>query len=350
MLKETSHSMSLRQSNIELLRIFAMFLVLVVHANFFSLGSPTREDSINAVFPTLTRFFFQSISIGCVDIFVLISGWFGIRPKCKGFLNFVFQCLFFLCGIYIVGLILGYTKFSIAGILECFVLTKHNWFIKSYMLLYLLAPVFNSFVEKSNEKELRNTLIAFYTFQTIFGWATSSVTFFAGGYSTMSFIGLYLLARYVRLYANKWFRMSRNKDFMVFLTIVVLQAVFAYLICRFDVLGIYFPMNARIFSYINPLVILSSLYLLLFFSKLNMPHTYFINKISASCFAVFLLHQQANVVTLFKCVVRTIYETSFGLYCLIKILLFLMFLFVCAVLIDQIRLICWSHVGKKLGK
>lgn len=31
-----------RSSNIELLRILAMFLVLLVHSNFFSLGAPTQ--------------------------------------------------------------------------------------------------------------------------------------------------------------------------------------------------------------------------------------------------------------------------------------------------------------------
>lgn len=33
-----------RQSNIELLRIIAMFLVLVVHADFWSLGGPNAEE------------------------------------------------------------------------------------------------------------------------------------------------------------------------------------------------------------------------------------------------------------------------------------------------------------------
>ena len=34
----------MRQSNIEILRIIAMFLVLVVHSDFVSLGYPTLEQ------------------------------------------------------------------------------------------------------------------------------------------------------------------------------------------------------------------------------------------------------------------------------------------------------------------
>ena len=36
-----------RQSNFELLRIIAMFLVLVVHADYFSLGAPSYQDCVN---------------------------------------------------------------------------------------------------------------------------------------------------------------------------------------------------------------------------------------------------------------------------------------------------------------
>ena len=36
-----------RQSNMELLRIVAMFLVLLVHADFFSIGAPSASDCVN---------------------------------------------------------------------------------------------------------------------------------------------------------------------------------------------------------------------------------------------------------------------------------------------------------------
>lgn len=36
-----------RQSNIELLRIISMFLILLVHADFYSLGEPSYIDIIS---------------------------------------------------------------------------------------------------------------------------------------------------------------------------------------------------------------------------------------------------------------------------------------------------------------
>lgn len=84
-----------RQSNIELLRIIAMFLVLLVHANFYSLGVVTPQDIRAFSLDSVLKVFFEAISINCVDIFVLISGWFGIRASFKGGCKFLFQCFFF---------------------------------------------------------------------------------------------------------------------------------------------------------------------------------------------------------------------------------------------------------------
>lgn len=193
--------MKVRQSNMELLRIIATFLVLLVHADFFSLGSPSASDCVNAPVDSSLKVFFEAISIACVDIFVCLSGWFGIRPSVKGFSNFVFQCLFWLIGLYIFTLIIGTSSLSKEGLMGCFALTKLNWFIKAYILLYILAPVLNAFIEKASQKDFRNVLIAFFTFEFIYGWIFSGSTqHIQSGFSTISFIGLYLLARYVRLY------------------------------------------------------------------------------------------------------------------------------------------------------
>lgn len=189
-----------RLSNIELLRLVAMLLVLVVHANFFALGSPTQHDTVVNPENALARFLFQSFAIVCVNVFVLISGWFGIKPSVKGFSNFIFQCLFFLCGIYLVMLVIGLLPLTLKGIAGCLVLLNWNWFIKAYIGLYILAPVLNAFVENASRKKYLCVLVSFFTFQTIYSWVSNGAVFFEGGYSTMSFIGLYLLARYINVY------------------------------------------------------------------------------------------------------------------------------------------------------
>lgn len=41
----------IRQSNMELLRIIAMFLILIVHSDYYSLGAPNKVDIIVAPLP-----------------------------------------------------------------------------------------------------------------------------------------------------------------------------------------------------------------------------------------------------------------------------------------------------------
>ena len=115
------------------------------------------------------RIFFEALSIVCVNVFVLISGWFGIRPSLKGVSRFIFQCLFFLIGLYVVTLLIGTSTLSLKGIAGCFAATELNWFIKEYLLLYILSSVLNAFLESSNRKFFRNVLIAYFAFVCTYG-------------------------------------------------------------------------------------------------------------------------------------------------------------------------------------
>lgn len=190
-----------RFSNFELLRLFAMFLVLIVHADFLSLGIPTQEDVLSAPMNAFVRFFIESLSVVCVDIFVLISGWFGIRASKKGFCKFAFQCLFFYVGIYAMVCLLGLEPLSLHGIAG---VLKFNWFIIAYLGLYVLSPVLNAFVETASKNTFRNVLICFFILQTLYGWVSTSMNIFQNGYTTLSFIGLYLLARYTNVHKPSW--------------------------------------------------------------------------------------------------------------------------------------------------
>ena len=97
-------------------------------------------------------------------------------------------------------LIFGLTSLSAKGIAGCLVLLKWNWFIKAYMGLYILSPILNAFVNNTEKKTFKNVLISFFVFQTIYSWISDGAVFFENGYSTISFIGLYLLARYTKIY------------------------------------------------------------------------------------------------------------------------------------------------------
>lgn len=202
-----------RNSNIEILRIIAMFMVLLVHADYLSLGEVSFYEMASNPKDASLRVLFEIISIACVDTFVMISGWFGIRTSLRGFCNFIFQILFFFVGAYGLSCILGLSSISVQGLINCIVAGPSGWFIKAYMFLYLLAPVLNSFIEKASRSTYRNVLVSYFSLVIIYGWLFPGATrYLAEGYSPMLFIGLYLLARYLNLYKPKITQLSFKQD------------------------------------------------------------------------------------------------------------------------------------------
>lgn len=328
-----------RLSNIELLRIIAMFFVLMVHANFWAIGSPSTEDIVSTPGTAGTRFLLEALSIGCVDIFILISGWFGIRVSKIGFLKFIYQCLFFLIGIYVFCVAIGHSTISIEGFRGCFLLLPINWFIKSYLLLYILSPILNAFCESATKKLFLHVLLGFFAFQTIYG-LTNSANFFEQGYSTMSFIGLYLLARYIKLHSPNWSNLHRRTYLLGYLLISI-SVVLVSMICN--------QISWLLYSYISPTTIISSVCLLLFFTKLKVDYNKIINLLGASSFAVFLLHSNPNVnESVFRSNIQQIYNSFDGVNVILAIGIYLIAVYLLAVILDQLRILSWNYILKSI--
>lgn len=327
-----------RLSNIELLRILAMLLVLVVHADFWALGEPLASDfftsSCNAVFRTMI----QSSSIVCVNVFILISGWFGIRFSLKGLSSFIFQCAYFIIGIYIATLLAGETAFSINGIAQCLCLTKAYWFIKAYLGLYILSPVLNTYVGNSSERLQKTVLISFFIFQTAYGWSNAAV-FIKSGYSTFSFIGLYILANYVRYHHIDF--IARYGGPIFIMTVIINTCLYIFVTLN--------HLHLSIYSYANPFVIIGALGLLGLFLRINIKSNRLINWIATSAFAVYLLHTNTNLfVPTFKPIILSLYESYSGISCIGMILGFLLLTFLIAVLLDQPRKCLWTLLSKSV--
>lgn len=194
-------SNNIRLSNFECLRIVAMIMVVLVHCNYYSLTPVTGNDVHNAPVSSFVRILAEQLCFICVNVFVLISGWFGLKPTIKGGAAIIFQVIFWGALILIIGIILN-VPLEIKSILQVFYFGAAYWFIPAYLLLYILSPVLNQFINNSSSKTIFATLLSFFVFEFAFGWEIDFAKF-DGGLTTISFIGLYLLARYVRLYSNK---------------------------------------------------------------------------------------------------------------------------------------------------
>lgn len=286
---ELKTSRAQRQSNIEMLRIIAMFLVLFGHY------LPTRltlsPDILKTDFwAAIGQMELQSLTFISVNCFVLITGYFGINWKFRSFSWLIW--LIAVWGIIAFGcsMALKYILHSphSADITKYFELTfTQRWFIGSYLSLYVLAPILNSYIEKSSQKQLGSYIVVFYIFSTILGYLLHASDF-NEGMSVMSLIGLYLLGAFIRKFKIKYFSFKRSVDLLIFFVlgqILVLGSIAVYK------LGI----NKSIYGYLNPIIIIESVYLFLFFTKLKIGNVSIINLIAASTFSAYLFHHHIYI-------------------------------------------------------
>lgn len=321
----------IRSSNIEILRILATFLILFIHANFWSVGKPTADDfALNPV-DAWCRALFEAAGIVAVNCFVFISGWFGIHFKLNGLINFLFQCLFFYVGTTAIMTLAGVCDLNRTIIIRT--LFADNWYILSYVLLLIMSPVLNAFVENASRKTYRLILILFWGFALTYGFCPVST--FSGGYSPIFFMGLYMLVRYIRIYTPKFAALPLYVDLLI------------YIFCTGLIASMLFCVGISCYTYLNPLVILSSIYFSLIFTKFEFKNKV-VNWFAASSFAAYLLHTSPCIRDFYQAFFHKLWESNpvttfwtetIGVIAAIMLL---------AVIVDQLRIILYRCTVAKI--
>lgn len=329
---------SKRLLNIELLRIIAMFMVLNLHANFLSFKNPSLAiEGINSI---IARDLWESLCLCAVNVFVMISGWFGIKFSIRGFANFMWQVFYIVCLLSLVNIFILHEPINHKIILMPLGLYGGGgWFVPAYIFLYLIAPALNLLVEHTPRKTLRLILIVFFILETIWGMTNPS-DFFQAGYSPTSFIGLYLLAAFLRR-SNK--RIKSSSAFILYLicTLAVASILIFETITSNTILGFFY-------SYASILVIAAAAFLLLSFTGLQesafhkRPWEKIIPWLSTSCFAVYLLHVGTPfALKFYTTTIRESYYAHPGIVGALCVAGIILGVFFAAILIDRPRVWIW---------
>ena len=91
----------------------------------------------------------------------------------------------------------------------------------------------------------------------------------------------------------------------------------------------------------------SAVYFLLFFSKISFD-SQAINYISRSAFAVYLFHVNSKIWDGFLGSCYSLFSNSKGIKAYTLVFLFLVAIYIMALVIDQIRLLCWKPIEQRL--
>lgn len=317
-----------------------MALVLMSHVCFYSVGMPKFEDFMVHPLGAPLTIIYESFTYICVNVFVLISGWFGNYFKFSRIVNLIFQVLFI--SIFTRTLLVATCYATIPNRLELvdFLSMHCYWLVLSHILLYALSPVLNAFVENRCRIEVKRFLLSFFVVQTVYGWLLKDSAFHYG-YSTLSFVGLYLLVRYIHLYKPEWSKLSKKYDLALYVLLSLMTAAFSTLQILSRHGDGWLP-----FMYLSSLVVSASVFLFLFFAKMKLQNKK-INLLASSVFAVYLVNCEPSSYNAFtSCIAKWNLTNDVLPFMLITSLL-LVLVFGVSWLLDRVRLSLWNFISVK---
>ena len=200
----------------------------------------------------------------------------------------------------------------------------------------------NAFVESCDKKQFKTLLICFYVFQTIYAFVFwNGAPYLQNGYSALSFMGLYLLARYIRLYPLRIWELPKWYDMAIYLCIAIGTTVLSFLLQRYNL-----P-TGNLFSYSSPLVIVAAIHFMLFFTKIRFQSG-LVNWIASSSFAVYLLHSNSYLASTYYDAVILKWFNELSRYTFVAYTsTFILLVFCLAICVDKLRIILFKIIQKK---
>lgn len=322
----------LRQSNIELLRIFLMLMIIFHHVIFHGLNIYQLDVNTNNIKSTSYIYlFFECFIIVAVNVFVFISGYFGIKFKPKTLLLLFLQTFFYSTTIYLFFVSINIVSFSFKELLLSFfpVLTSLYWFVSIYIGLYIISPFLNVSIDSiENDKIIKIALLLLIILDTVSGFVFGN---YSGiGYSVFHFIVIYLIARYMRL---KNLEIKNANYGYIFCSLIL------FIVCILLIWYGYPNKLLILFKYNNPILVVSSVFLFYSFKNLKVKNNKTINLMAAQVLGVYMVHDNPNVRIQLKGFVNYIYlDFEYNTITLFFILIFVVILvFIFSSFIEIIR-------------
>ena len=312
-----------------------MFLVLLIHY-IPTRTTPSFETLHADTLGTMFNMELRSIAFVCVNCFILISGYFGIKWSVRSVCNLLFQVLFWIIVGYLLGTLTGLYDAGVTIFLKSqYEFWSLRWFLPAYLALYLVAPLINAFVDGCNRTQLGRYILIFYAVSTLYGYFMISDEF-NEGMSMISLMGLYLIGRYINRFDNRWLRLDKRVDLAVYFGLGIVLVVV-------NALALLCGINSSPYGYLNPLVILESVYLFLFFKKLDIGTSKTINFVAASAFAVYLSHTHTCLNGTYSNVCHWINDNCSA--SLVVAFGFMVVVFAASVAIDKIRIMIFALIS-----
>ena len=286
-----------RDPRFELIRLCAIAFVVAHHVLLFGVDgcgylSPFEADAKGVVCVAA-----NSVVVTGVNLFVMISGWFGIRRVWRPVARLVVECAVF--GAVALALSLGLSAlFHVDGVDASWAWSRlcHSvkftnwWFVTHYLMLVLLSPLLERALKDIGRRDFEVVLLAFGVFTFVFGFGWGFVN--ASGYNVLNFVMLYLVARYMRLFpASPLCRFVCGRAWLTVLVCAGLMAV--WFLC--DTASWQPGHSCKAWNYNCPLVVAESMAIFSLLLSLK-PTKWNVAALSPCVLGIYLLQSSPDLV------------------------------------------------------
>lgn len=282
-----------RKYGIDFLRIFSMFMVIILHI----MGAGGVLDSAEPF--TAQYYICLFLRIGCfcaVNCYALISGFVGVNNKFK---VYKIASLWLQVAYYTVLITLGFALFTPLSVYwkKAFlpVISYQYWYFTAYFIMFFFTPFFNKLLNNLKEKELKQLGITIFIFLSIIPTIIQQDIFYTnGGYSFIWLSALYIFGGII----NKLDIANKISNFVLYFT-STFSVLASFLFKVFFTKHPNEKIDSSVFmTYISPTILLCAISLLIISAKININKKWAINAIeflSPLSFSVYLIHTHPYV-------------------------------------------------------
>ncbi len=275
-----------RQSNIELLRLLCMYVLPFLHFCVFCLPQSISLSNQTVIWSILPKILCSFMTLQ-VNLFVLISGWFGIHTTLRKLIQFYVICAFYSILVYCISLFLPGTTFTLKDAIISFMpfsFLPGWWFVKAYLFLLLLAPLFNKAIEYMSKQEYIWCLFALTLINVFYGFfCRQSIN--PNGCNFMQVMYMYFIGRYIALHVSFDKHKLHKKSAICAIIGVALYAT-VWILNDFY---LHWVSSLAFFNNNNPWSMFNTIAIFLFFVTMEFKSRS-INWLAKGVFPVYLVH------------------------------------------------------------
>lgn len=276
-------------SGINLFKLFSMFMIAQLH--ILGMGGIIGATEGTAAY--YHAFFMQNAAFCAVNCYALASGYLmlGKKIRLSRIAGLWLEVFFYSVVISAIMMIVYRDLFSARNIVYAVtpIISNQYWYMTSYFMMYLFVPMMNMFADVANKKVFTATIVVILVLTTGSLMIKQDGFRLNDGYSPIWLMIMYLVGAYM-----KKFNVGAKMKKWLALLLYVISSLCSFILCVFSkkLLKIMLGNDISYLSYTSPFVVLSAIFLFIFFSKLKFGKKTekLINYITPAALGVYLIH------------------------------------------------------------